>query len=535
MNRAVATWNEWSEYNFSIGVVYGAGTPTADASYCGQIRFGRSRSFRTAMHESSHWMGTGTTSQWGSLMQNGRWTGTYANRLVKAYHGPGASMGGDRAHYWPYGANFDREKVNAPRMVGIIGAFRRDMNLPQGDRSIGIAPGTYRLRNRETTMTLTAEKDDVSKLRQTETIANACQEWEVAKIPGTRHFTVRNVATGLHLGAAENGFQLTPLSGQTPSAMEKWEIQATDSFFFRLINQANRRPLVIAETSDLAAQWTFLHPLPQFDPEPGVISQGRPATASSQRGGNHAGQANSGVPGDHWQARDGSFPQWWRVDLGASMPVSRVSTDWLDAVGRSFAYKIEVSQDDETYTVAADRTANPARGTTEDTFNATGRYVRITITGGSGGAAGIRECRVHHAGEPLQLLSLNRPATASGEERGNLAVGANDGDSQVTRWTAPNDRFPAWWQVDLGQVRPVEMAMIDWHGGQDRSYQYRIEGSNDGKTFTTLADRTRNTQPGTTKDALTGEARYIRVTVTASSRGWASIQQVGIYGSPQAR
>ncbi|MCB1130768.1 MAG: hypothetical protein KDN05_06530 [Verrucomicrobiae bacterium] len=156
MNRAVATWNEWSEYDFSIGTVYGAGTPTADASYRGQIRFGRSRNYRTAMHESSHWMGTGTVPQWRSLMQNGRWTGTYANRLIKAHHGPGATMGGDRAHYWPYGANYDREGVNAPRMVGIIGAFRRDMNLPQGDRSIGIAPGTYRLRNRESVMTLTA-------------------------------------------------------------------------------------------------------------------------------------------------------------------------------------------------------------------------------------------------------------------------------------------------------------------------------------------------------------------------------------------
>ena len=532
MNRAVATWNEWSEYDFTIGTTYGAGTPTADSSYCGQIRFGRSRSFRTAMHESSHWMGTGTVPQWSALMQNGRWTGTYANRLIKAYHGPGAHMGGDRVHYWPYGANFDREGVNAPRMVGIIGAFRRDMNLPQGDRSIGIAPGTYRLRNRETPMILAAGKDDASKLLQSETIADASQEWEVARIPGTRHFTLRNVATGLHLGAAENGCQLTPLNGQKPTPSQAWEIQATDSFFFRLINPATRRALVLSETSDMAAQWTFLHKLPQFAPSPGVISQGRPAKASSQRGGTHAGQANNGVPGDHWEARSSTFPQWWRVDLGASMPISRVATDWLDAGGRSFAYKIELSNDDKTYTVAADRTGDPGKGTTEDPVKATARYVRITLTGGSGGAAGIRECRVHHAGEPLQLLSLNRPATASGQERGHLAVDANDGDSEVTRWTAPNGNFPAWWQVDLGRVRPVEMAMIDWLGGTDRVYRYKIEGSSDGKTFTTLADRTGNTQPGTTLDALSGQARYVRVTVTGSSRGWAAIQQVGVFGSP---
>ena len=108
----------------------------------------------------------------------------------------------------------------------------------------------------------------------------------------------------------------------------------------------------------------------------------------------------------------------------------------------------------------------------------------------------------------------------------------NDGDSEVTRWTAPNGGFPAWWQVDLGRVRAVEMALIDWLGGADRVYRYKIEGSSDGKSFTTLADRTGNTRPGTTLDALSGQARYVRVTVTGSSHGWAAIQQVGVFGSP---
>ena len=60
MNDCVATWNTYSSYNYNIPVVYSSGTPTADAGYFGQIRFGGSGNYRTAMHESSHWFGTGT-------------------------------------------------------------------------------------------------------------------------------------------------------------------------------------------------------------------------------------------------------------------------------------------------------------------------------------------------------------------------------------------------------------------------------------------------------------------------------------------
>src|SRR5690606_6155352 len=87
---------------------------------------------------------------WSGFYRDGRWTGTYAYNLKAAYDGPGERQSGDGQHFWPYGANQDSEGVDAPRMVGIVGAYRRDMNLAQGDRTIGIASGTYRLRNRET-------------------------------------------------------------------------------------------------------------------------------------------------------------------------------------------------------------------------------------------------------------------------------------------------------------------------------------------------------------------------------------------------
>src|SRR2546426_10817315 len=51
MNQAVATYNTYSDYTYSIGVQYNSGVPTAQAGYHGFIEFGGSISYRVAMHE----------------------------------------------------------------------------------------------------------------------------------------------------------------------------------------------------------------------------------------------------------------------------------------------------------------------------------------------------------------------------------------------------------------------------------------------------------------------------------------------------
>src|SRR5450755_2162383 len=60
MNQAVAMFNTYSDYNYNIPVDYNSGVPTAQSSYHGWIDFGGSISYRVAMHEMSHWLGTGT-------------------------------------------------------------------------------------------------------------------------------------------------------------------------------------------------------------------------------------------------------------------------------------------------------------------------------------------------------------------------------------------------------------------------------------------------------------------------------------------
>ena len=136
---------------------------------------------------------------------------------------------------------------------------------------------------------------------------------------------------------------------------------------------------------------------PTSTPSAGLLSQGKAATASSFQTGNGVSNGNDGSLTTRWTASGATFPQWWRVDLGASHSLTQAVTDWYNASTRSYQYKIEVSSDDVTYTTVVNQTARTATGNSTDNFSATGRYVRITVTGSgsSGGWASFYEFQVY--------------------------------------------------------------------------------------------------------------------------------------------
>jgi fibronectin type 3 domain-containing protein len=128
-----------------------------------------------------------------------------------------------------------------------------------------------------------------------------------------------------------------------------------------------------------------------------LLSQAQSVTASSAQAGNFAANGNDGDLTTRWAASGPGYPQWWRVDSGASHGLSQVVINWYNSSSRGYKYKIETSGDDVIYTTAVDKTGNTTNGDTTDNFSATGRYVRITITGvtQAGGYASFYECKVY--------------------------------------------------------------------------------------------------------------------------------------------
>jgi fibronectin type 3 domain-containing protein len=128
-----------------------------------------------------------------------------------------------------------------------------------------------------------------------------------------------------------------------------------------------------------------------------LLSQAQPVTASSFQTGNEVAKGNDGNLTTRWAASGPSYPQWWRVDLGASHSLSQVVINWYSSSSRAYKYKIETSSNDVTYTTIVDKTGNTTNGDTTDNFTATGQYVRITVTAvtPTGGYASFYECKVY--------------------------------------------------------------------------------------------------------------------------------------------
>jgi hypothetical protein len=436
MNQAVATYNTYSDYNYTIPVAYNSGVPTAQASYHGWIEFGGSKSWTVAMHEMSHWLGTGTTGNW-SAYSPGTWTGGYVNNNIQAYDGPNAVENCDTQHYWPYGWNSDGgDGLYPERLVGLVGAFLRDQGLDE-DRTIGFAPGTYRLRNRATIKLLDTEgsTNNGAQVKAYSASGSVNQRWILSLVPGTNCFTLQSVANGKYLDSLGNTTDGSAigLAAASASTNQQWRVLKTDGGFYQIINVASGKALDTggqnaegagmqgwASSGNRNQQWKFVHITPAATPV-GLISQFRPVTASSSLGAHlpeNAVDGNTTVT--RWTANGGSYPQWWRVDLGSTYNLTNVITYWYP--GYAFKFRIEVSSNDVNYTTAMDATGNAVVGTTTNIFSASARYVRITAIGitPSGGYASFYDCQIFGS------LQTPPPPTGGLLHRYNFTSNAND-------------------------------------------------------------------------------------------------------------
>lgn len=111
-----------------------------------------------------------------------------------------------------------------------------------------------------------------------------------------------------------------------------------------------------------------------------------------------------------------------------------------------------------------------------------------------------------------------------GDHHGWQAI---DGDPK-TRWCAADGSFPQ--SLELGFEQPHELTTlkISWEQ-PGKAYQYRLEGSLDGEKWTQLVDSTANTAPGdTTAEFPKTEVKFLRITCTGGSGGWASIREIAL-------
>ena len=108
-----------------------------------------------------------------------------------------------------------------------------------------------------------------------------------------------------------------------------------------------------------------------------LLSQGRPATASSEAGpARVATAAVDGDPATAWRSRGGEL-QWISVDLGAQSTVNRVSLTWAGGCAR--AYQVQTSPEGVWWRTVSSTTTG--HGGLEDiAVTGFGRFVRVYAT-----------------------------------------------------------------------------------------------------------------------------------------------------------
>ncbi len=123
-------------------------------------------------------------------------------------------------------------------------------------------------------------------------------------------------------------------------------------------------------------------------------------------------------------------------------------------------------------------------------------------------------------------------ASASSEEsgKGNYAWKAVDGD-EGTRWCASNQNYPQWLQLELEKPQTLTGIKTTWENAG--VYQFKVEGSTDGKAWSTLVDGSDNTKnaPYSNDFAKVEGIRFVKIhALGKTSGGWASIREVQLKG-----
>jgi hypothetical protein len=118
----------------------------------------------------------------------------------------------------------------------------------------------------------------------------------------------------------------------------------------------------------------------------------------------------------------------------------------------------------------------------------------------------------------LENIALNKPATSQSELGAGVASRANDADgSNASFWNGIG--HPQWWEVDLGARYDLTSIVVrNWVDGT-RYYQYTVEASIDGLTYSPVAAKTSIVPATDAGDsyAVTVTARYLRVNMNFNS------------------
>ncbi|MBL4935998.1 discoidin domain-containing protein [Clostridium sp. YIM B02515] len=281
------------------------------------------------------------------------------------------------------------------------------------------------------------------------------------------------------------------------------------------------------------------------------VAKGKKASSDSEQSQNPASSGNDGNSSTRWCADDGSEGHWWKVDLGDFYDISGTEAIW-EVDGKAYKYKIEVSPDDENWTLKVDKTNNTStEQVQQDTLTANSvRYVRITITGLDNTWASFYEFKVFGSKREKSIPNPNSikipqsqmSITATSEETsGEDAPASNALDGDIN----------TFWHSSWSTYVPLPQSLtINLHGTyminqlrylprqtseNGRITLYKTYVSMDGTNFTQVD---MGVWENDTKEKVSSftpvNASYVKLEAIEGANGYATAAEINVYKEPEA-
>ncbi|MGM9550653.1 MAG: discoidin domain-containing protein [Clostridia bacterium] len=287
--------------------------------------------------------------------------------------------------------------------------------------------------------------------------------------------------------------------------------------------------------------------------------------------------------------------------LGENNILSRVGIAFDGGSSKEYIFSVSVSEDGENFKTLLDSQTSTKTNSLQyfDVATVKARYIRITINGvNSGSITGIKEIEAYGFDDTLGEMLMNnaeaddnwqisamdemtttgstptlgsalyavsssdglllydnmdRTGDTTGEKLTITSVSASqtpesankpsntiDGNTS-TIWTASGvtDAAPATLVADLGAKYTVSTIGIGFDLGASRTYNYSVEVSEDGDSYTTVISKrtAQSTNSIQTVSVDNVSARYVRYTIYArtdsSNNGWIRVSEIEIYGGEE--
>ncbi|HJA63200.1 MAG TPA: discoidin domain-containing protein, partial [Candidatus Intestinimonas stercoravium] len=223
-------------------------------------------------------------------------------------------------------------------------------------------------------------------------------------------------------------------------------------------------------------------------------------------------------------------PAWFQVDLEGLYRIDQVALSfaWADpgdtgGVPIRHSFTIQSSTDGQTWTDVGtwsdmDQEDSVPNVTATVDVDCTARYLRVedlwAVRGDDGSNQWAEIAEFVAIGETLGeaiRLDYNAPASATSSAPDSDPTYGNDGDPAKYWVPAADDADPSW-QYDAQGI--YLLGSVELHWNTEGAHKYAISVSTDGESWTTLADHLSEGVSGfTSSDIVSGEARYVRITV----------------------